>query len=123
MSLNSTLNRKPGNDMKKNAGSSTEPRRSNQSNESALAASGMAGDGVNRAANPYAGNQSGLTMKERYASGPRKGNASSSGMDIGPSVTKDPHKLTIATAAGGKIDGGTGVKGFKNPDAINVGMK
>ena len=55
-----------------------------------------------------------------------RGNASDSGdeRNIGPSVTKDPHKLTIATAReGGKIDGGTKVKGWPNPDAINVGMK
>lgn len=85
---------------------------------------GMAGDGVNRAGNKYAGNQSGLTMKERYAAGPRKGNTSDSGIEhgIGPSATRDKHKLTIATAAqGGKINGGATVKGFANPDKINVG--
>ena len=85
---------------------------------------GMAGTGVNRAKNPYAGNQSGQTMKERYARGPVKGNASSAAMAVGPSATKDKHKLTIATAAqGGKINGGTMCKGYPNPDAINMGMK
>lgn len=87
---------------------------------------GMAGNGVNRAANKYAGNQSGLTAKENYGRGPTKGNASDSGIErgIGPSATKDKHKLTIATAGqGGKINGGATVKGFANPDAINVGMK
>jgi hypothetical protein len=52
------------------------------------------------------------------------GNASSSPMNVGPSATKDKHKMTIATAAqGGKIDGGTVCKGYPNPDAINMGMK
>ena len=85
---------------------------------------GMAGDGVNRAANRYAGNQLGLSMKENYGSGPRKGNASDSGIErgIGPSATRDKHKQTIATASqGGRIDGGTTVKGFANPDKINLG--
>jgi hypothetical protein len=87
---------------------------------------GMAGNGVNRAANKFAGNQSGLAMKERFGRGPTKGNASDSGIErnIGPSATKDKHKMTIATASqGGKINGGTTVKGFANPDSINVGMK
>jgi len=87
---------------------------------------GMAGNGVNREANKYAGNQSGLAMKERFGRGPTKGNASDSGIErnIGPSATKDKHKMTIATASqGGKINGGTTVKGFANPDSINVGMK
>lgn len=85
---------------------------------------GMAGTGVNRAANPYAGNQTGMAMKTNYGRGPLKGNASSAPMAVGPSATKDKHKLTIATAAqGGKINGGAAVKGFANPDAINVGMK
>lgn len=85
---------------------------------------GMAGTGVNRAANPYAGNQSGMAMKENYGRGPLKGNASSAPMAVGKSATKDPHKLTIATAAqGGKINGGASRKGYPNPDAINMGMK
>lgn len=85
---------------------------------------GLAGNGVNRAKNSYAGNQSGQMMKENFGRGPLKGNASSSPMKVGPSPTKDKHKMTIATASqGGKINGGTTCKGFPNPDAINVGMK
>jgi hypothetical protein len=85
---------------------------------------GMAGTGVNRAGNAYAGNQSGQKMKENFGRGPVKGNASSSPMKVGASATKDPHKMTIATASqGGRINGGTTVKGFANPDSINVGMK
>lgn len=89
---------------------------------------GMAGDGVNRAKNSYAHNQwSGHSNDGRdvnFGRGPTKGNASSAPRHGGPSATKDPHKMTIATASqGGKINGGTTVKGFGNPDAINVGMK
>lgn len=89
-----------------------------------LSFDGMAGDGVNRAANKYAGNQSGLTMKERYSAGPRKGNASGSSIEqgIGPSATRDKHKLTIATAAqGGKINGGAAPHCPSNPDKIYYG--
>lgn len=87
---------------------------------------GMSGNGVNRAANRYAGNQSGYAMKENFGRGPAKGNSSSSSMcDCGPSVTKDAHKMTIATAKqGGKINGGAHAKAFAgSPDSINVGMK
>ena len=89
---------------------------------------GMAGTGVNRAKNPYAHNQwSGHSNDGRdvnFKRGPTMGNASSSPMNVGPSATKDKHKMTIATAGqGGRIDGGTVCKGFPNPDAINMGMK
>lgn len=86
-----------------------------------LAFDGMAGDGVNRAGNKYAGNQSGLKAKENYGNKTFKGNASDSFTNVGPSVTKDPHKLTIATAKGGKINGGATVKKPANADKINVG--
>lgn len=89
-----------------------------------LAFDGMAGDGVNRMTNKYAGNQSGLKSKENYGMGPRKGNASSSPDKVGPSVTKDKHKMTIATASqGGKINGGAEARCPANPNKINVGMK
>ena len=87
---------------------------------------GMSGTGVNRNGNKYAGNQTGLTARENYGRGPTKGNQSDSGIErgIGPSVTGDPQKKTIATAGqGGRINGGTTVKGFANPDKINVGSK
>jgi hypothetical protein len=84
---------------------------------------GQAGDGVNREKNKYAGNHSGMSMKENFGMGPRKGNASSSADKVGPSATRDAHKMTIATAAqGGKINGGATVKSFAgSPDKINVG--
>lgn len=85
---------------------------------------GMAGDGVNRAGNKYAGNQSGLKAKMNYGNKTFKGNASDSFTNVGPSATRDPHKKTIATASqGGKINGGADCCGFPNPDKINVGMK
>ena len=89
---------------------------------------GMAGDGVNRAANKYAKNQwSGHSNDGRTVNkgmGPRVGNASSSPMAVGPSATKDPKKMTIATARqGGKITGGTKVAMPGNPDKINMGLK
>ena len=76
---------------------------------------GMAGTGVNRAKDRLAGNQSGLTMKERFGRGTTKGNASSN--------PAGAPKTTATAAQGGRIDGGTSVKGFAHPDAINVGMK
>jgi len=86
---------------------------------------GQAGDGVNREKNKWAGNQAGLAMKENYGKKTFKGNASDSGIEhgIGPSATRDAHKMTIATAAqGGKINGGATVKSFAgSPDKINVG--
>lgn len=69
---------------------------------------GMAGTGVNRAGNKYAGNQQGLTMKENYGRGPTK--AGVTGKTAG-----------APTAAGGKIDGGATVKCPSNYDKINVG--
>ena len=89
-----------------------------------LSFDGMAGDGVNRAPNKYAGNQSGLTMKERYGRGPTKGNASDCGNEhgIGPSATRDKPAMTIATASqGGKINGGASAKSPSNPDKIYIG--
>ena len=92
MSKNTTLGRKASNDMKAGQGEYKPRRTASQSGDGAdFAFNGQMGDGVNRESNRYAGNQTGLTMKERYARGPVKGNASDSGdeRNIGPSVTKD----------------------------------
>jgi hypothetical protein len=70
---------------------------------------GMAGDGVNREKNRYAGNRHGGAAGGNYGMGPRKGN-----------TTGD--STGVATAATGKINGGTTVKcapGY--PDKIYVG--
>ena len=124
---NTTLGRKASNDMKKDSGTSHEPRRRDQAGDGAdFAFNGQMGDGVNRSGNRLAGNHAGLTMREDYGMGPRHGNASDSGdeRDIGPSATRDAHKLTIATASQGHNVGRMSQpKKFANPDAINVGMK
>ena len=99
-----------------------------KASDSNLDFDGMAGDGVNRAKNKYAHNtwsghsNDGRDVNFGLMQSQRKGNASSSPKAVGPSVTRDPHKLTIATASqGGKINGGTTVKSFGNPDKIKVG--
>jgi hypothetical protein len=121
---NTTLGRKPSNTMKANEGLYKPVRRSDQSGDGeAFAFNGQMGDGVNRAKNRFAGNQSGLTLAENYGSGPRKGNESDSGDErkIGPSATKDSHRLTIATAGqGGRIDGGAEARCPANPDKIYI---
>ena len=126
---NSTLSRKPGHDMRKDQGLYKPVRGVSQAGDGAdFAFNGQMGDGVNRAKDPYAKNQwSGHSNDGRdvnFGRGPTVGNASSSPKHGGVSVTKDKHAMTIATAAqGGRIDGGTTVKGFGNPNSINVGMK
>jgi hypothetical protein len=100
----------------------------NKAQHSNLDFDGMAGDGVNRAANPYAKNTwSGHSNDGRPVNkgrGPLVGNASSSPMKVGPSVTLDPHQMTIATAKqGGRINGGTRVTMPSTPDKINMGLK
>ena len=127
MSNNSTLNRKPSNDMIENAGFDRPVRRSDQAGDGEdFAFNGQMGDGVNRAGNRYAGNQAGLSLRENYGMGPRVGNKSDSGDErgIGKSATKDAQKMTIATASQG-VNIGSGFKcpPVGNPDAINVGMK
>ena len=126
---NSTLGRKPGNDMKKNQGVSRSVARVSQSGDGeSFAFNGQMGDGVNRdpATDRYSHNQwSGHSNDGRDVNkgmGPRVGNASSSAMKVGPSATRDPHQMTIATASqGGRIDGGASVKRPSNPDKIYVG--
>ena len=121
---NTTLSRKPSNDMAHGEGMYKPTTRADQKGDGAdFAFNGQMGDGVNRAGNRFAGNHAKLSMKEYYGMGPRRGNESDSGDErgIGPSVTKDPHKLTIATAKGEKPIGSTKVPRFPNPDAINVG--
>ena len=127
---NSTLGRKPGNDMKTNA-STVKPRVSANQHDSGLASSGMAGDGVNRMAkdrgychNPYTIGDKSDRINKGLMQSQRTGNASSSPMKVGPSATRDPHQMTTATARGGRIDGGASRKPYSGaPDKINVGMK
>ena len=126
---NTTLARKPSNTLHKNEGTSHEPRRNDQAGDGRdFAFNGQMGDGVNRAGNRLAGNQSGLMAKENYGNKTVRGNDSDCHTDrmtrIGPSATKDSEKMTMATAnQGHNIGKETTARGFKNPDAINVGMK
>ena len=96
-----------------------------KASDSNLDFDGMAGNGVNRSANKYAKNQwSGHSNDGRDVNkgmGPRTGNASSSPMKVGPSVTRDPHQMTIANSKGGKINGGAAAKCPPNPDSIYIG--
>ena len=113
----------------KNSGTSRESRRSNQAGDNEdFAFNGQMGDGVNRASNRYAGNQwsghsnDGRAVNMGLMPSQRKGNTSDAPREGGPSVTRDPKRLTIATAAqGGRINGGTHCEYPENPDKINVG--
>jgi len=111
---NSTLARKPGHDMKANASITKPVRGTSQSGDGeSFAFNGQMGDGVNRAANPYAKNyHSGHSNDGRdvnFGMGPRTGNHGSSSV---PNVT----------ARTGRIDGGTTVKCPANPSKINMGL-
>ena len=105
---NTTLSRKPSNDMRKDAGLYKPKRGLSQAGDgSNFAFNGQMGDGVNRAKNPYAHNQwSGHSNDGRgvnFGTKTFKGNASDSPKAVGPSVTKDKHQMTIATASQGEI--------------------
>ena len=128
---NSTLGRKPSNDMKKNQGVSRSSARVSQSGDGeAFAFAGQMGDGVNRSAttNRYSHNQwsghsnDGRDVNFGLMQSQRTGNASSSPMRVGPSATRDAHQMTIATAAGGQpIGSGFHCPPVGNPDKINRG--
>ena len=126
---NSTLSRKPGNDMVKGAGYQPAIRKSNQSGDGAdFAFNGQMGDGVNRAKNPYAHNQwsghsnDGRDVNFGLMQSQRRGNTSSSPKAVGPSVTRDPREMTIATASQGRpIGSGFRCPPVGNPDKINIG--
>jgi len=126
---NSTLARKPSNDMKKDQGKYMPVRKSDQSGDGEdFAFNGQMGDGVNRMSNPYAKNQwSGHSNDGRdvnFGRGPTTGNASSAPIQSNKPVNKDKHKLTIATASQGmNIGTGYHCPPVGNPDKINVGMK
>lgn len=120
---NSTLNRKPGNDMKANASLVKPVRGASQAGDGeSFAFNGQMGDGVNRGGrqnlcdNMYSIGDGALS--QNYGRGPTVGNASSSFKMGGPNPNK-----TIATAAGGgPIVGTTAMKSYPNPDRINVGL-
>ena len=131
---NSTLKRKPSNDMVKNAGlyPVRSPVKQGRDVES-MAFNGQMGDGVNRNASSHrhAGNQSGLVARENYDNGPRRAseNSQASRHEHGKPVTKDKYRTAPATAAGGASLGTrawepNATQNYRgNPDKINVGMK
>lgn len=124
MSKNTTLGRKASNDMKKNMGEYKPRTAADQRGDGAdFAFNGQMGDGVNREANRWAGNHSGLTMKERYAQDMRDPAKLRTPQDHGPSATRDAYKEAPKTAREAGVTGSTSVKFPKNADAINVGMK
>jgi len=132
---NTTLSRKSGNTLKKNSGTSHEPRRSDQRGDGAdFAFNGQMGDGVNRdesragiCANPYSRmvrNPDSINAGESASS--RRGNTSDQSRDrmesVGPSATRDEMRMTMSTAAQGHPVGAMKApRKFANPDAINVG--
>jgi hypothetical protein len=142
MKNNSTLSRKPRNDMVKNSGlyPPRSPVRQGRDVES-MAFNGQMGTGVNRdssrdglCVNPNAHMvKNPDQINAGYKQSARRGNSSDCHTDrmssVGPSVTRDPEKMTIATASQGSVTGkrdwmpksGQNYRG--NPDKINVGMK
>lgn len=129
MKNNPTNTRKPSNDMRANASMTRPVRRSDQSGDGeSFAFNGQMGDGVNRAKrntvcdNMYGIGDAALSQNYGLMQSQRKGNASSSPKDIGPSVTRDKRKHTMATAAQGHpVEGSRAMPRFANPDKINVG--
>jgi hypothetical protein len=118
---NTTLNRKPKEEMSKGAGEYKPRRTASQSGDGAdFAFNGQMGDGVNRDGNRFAGNQSGLTMKSRYAEDMRDPSKLRTPQDHGVSVTKDKYKEAPKTAREAGVTGSTSVKRPPNPDAIYV---
>ena len=119
---NTTLARKPSNDMKKDAGLYKPKTARDQSGDGAdFAFNGQMGDGVNRmkggisCANPYTiGDRA---DKQNVGMGPRKGNTSSSSIMGG----RNPN-MTMATASQG-VNLGSGFKcpPVGNADKIYVG--
>jgi len=126
---NSTLGRKPGNDMKANASITKPVRGAAQAGDGeSFAFNGQMGDGVNRAkrnnvcVNPYTIGDAALSQNFGLMESQRKGNASSSPKDVGPSVTRDKRKQTMATAAQGQpVEGSRATPKFANPDKIYIG--
>ena len=92
---------------------------------------GMAGDGVNKSGDRFAGNQFKEKMRENFGTGPRRAseNSQASMHDHGKSVTKDSYKTAPVTAAGAKPIGArswepkAGQNYTGNADKINVGNK
>jgi hypothetical protein len=125
---NTTLGRKAKSGAGKNEGLYKPKTAKNQMGDNAsFAFNGQMGDGVNKSGDRWAGNHTGLKMKENYGlkESQRRGTASDSHADrmdsIGPSVTKDPERMTVATASQGGVTEEHGkVPHIANPDAIYI---
>ena len=123
---NTTLNRKPQEEMSKGAGDYKPRKTASQSGDGAdFAFNGQMGDGVNRDGHylgRHGGNQVGLTMRERYAEDMRDPAKLRTAQDHGVSVTRDKFKEAPMKASGPHPTsaGKTTVKRPPNPDAIYV---
>ena len=130
---NTTLARKPANEMHKGVGETRPVNRADvKGNNRDMAFNGQMGTGVNKShgrehmcANPYAHMvKNSDSINHGLIASNRKGNASDSTEDrmerVGPSATKDPNRHTIATARQGHpVESGYAKRvEFKNPDAI-----
>jgi hypothetical protein len=120
---NTTLNRKPKEEMSKGAGEYKPRRSASQAGDSAdFAFNGQMGDGINGHGTNgrLSGNQSGLKMKERYAEDMRDVSKLRTPQDHGKSVTRDKYKEAPKTAREAGVTGTASVKRPPNPDAIYV---
>ena len=117
------------NDMKKNVGL-TSPRNKSDvtGSDAGLASSGMLGKGVNRAANPHAGNyatrECGISARENYGSGPRTTEhlRKESKYEASTPATFDKFREAPDRASGKKPNEGPFQHlHFGNADKINVG--
>lgn len=132
---NTTLGRKATTGLEKNQGVAKSTARVSQLGDgAAFAFNGQMGTGVNKmhgrehlCVNPMAHmvhNPDSINLGLIESN--RRGNASDSHKDrmesIGPSATRDPNRLTIATAgqSGGCIAGGAERKQPANPDKIYI---
>ena len=126
---NSTLGRKPSNDMKRNQGVSKSVARVSQMGDGeSFAFNGQMGDGVNRGGrqtvcdNRYSIGASSDRIDMGLMQSQRRGNTSSSPKKIGPPATRDGHQMTIATASAGQpVGAGFHCPPVGNPDKINKG--
>jgi hypothetical protein len=90
---------------------------------------GMAGDGVNRSGNRFAGNHFGEHMKENFGNGPRSARENSQkSQHTGKGVTKDEYRTAPDTAKGSVLghrswEPKMGQNYTGNADKINVGNK
>jgi hypothetical protein len=113
--------------MKKNVGAyGINPRArttSQRGDDESFAFNGQMGDGINRAANPYAKNQhSGHSNDGRLVQKGQMPNRTGNDGTCSHSGMAQSGKTPAVNAKSGMIDGGAVCKPFGNTDKINVGM-